>query len=498
MDTFGTLKEILAPEFQVPAELITTDTREDADLDSLLAVELSLVLERETGVVVSHHNMHDTNTVGEMADLIAKRASSPRMTRAPFSTVAVIGLGTVGSAFTRRLSDAGLSVIAIETGDASLERGLRRVARGAAGGGPGLCNSTDLAQVATAELVIEAVPERPADKCTVLRRAHGVCGPDTILAKTTTTTALSVAALGSVGGRADRTVGLHLPRPAASSGVAEFVGTTCHRPRRPGPDDPPRGSARVGAAGGRRPLRLPCRRSADGLAQQRRNDARPGYAIRVDINDAMRLGCGLPSRPAGPSRRHRPGRRPDTVAALHARSGRPHYAPALLLEELVRAGRLGRRPATDSIGTRLPTRLRNGRTVGRVSLRHPDQGGPVGRDARGIAQAWVTAGCPTVLAARSPAKAEVAAAGIRELLRRNRRRARPEDAERLITCGSGLDVVGGCDLVIEAAAEDLTVERQVFAGLAWVTRPGAALASTTSRMPVAEVAGRRTCWHCTS
>jgi acyl carrier protein len=78
VDVFGTLKEILIGKFQVPAELITPETtRDEADLDSLLMVELSLVLEREIGVVVSHHDLHDTDTVGEMVDLIAKHASSP-------------------------------------------------------------------------------------------------------------------------------------------------------------------------------------------------------------------------------------------------------------------------------------------------------------------------------------------------------------------------------------------------------------------------------------
>ena len=54
--------------------------------------------------------------------------------------------------------------------------------------------------------------------------------------------------------------------------------------------------------------------------------------------------------------------------------------------------------------------------------------------------------------------------------------------------------LGECDLVIEAAPEDLELKRELFASLAAACRPGAILASNTSSLPVtaiaAEVPGR--------
>jgi 3-hydroxybutyryl-CoA dehydrogenase len=414
------------------------------------------------------------------------------MTPVPFSTVAVIGLGTVGSALARRLRDAGLSVIAIEAGDAALERGRRRVAQGAADGVPDVRYSTDLAYAAPAGLVIEAVPERLDDKRAVLRRAHEICGPDTILA--TTTTALSVAALGSAGGRPDRTVALHLPRPTVAGAVAELAGTPTTNPAvLARMTDLARLIRSVPLAVADRPGFL-----AGGLLMGFLNSAvtmlGQRYATRDDIDDAMRLGCGLPRGPLAHLDDIGLDVARDTLAALHARSGRRCYAPAPLLAELVGAGRLGRKTghgfhrydAADPAPER-PAPPAAPRPVTRIGVVGS------GEMAVGIAQVCVTAGYPTVLAARSPAKAEAAAATVRELLRRDRRGTRPQGAEHLLTCGSGLDVVGDCDLVIEAVAEDLTVKRQVFAVLDRIARPGTVLASTTSSLPVAalaEVVGR--------
>jgi 3-hydroxybutyryl-CoA dehydrogenase len=65
------------------------------------------------------------------------------------------------------------------------------------------------------------------------------------------------------------------------------------------------------------------------------------------------------------------------------------------------------------------------------------------------------------------------------------------------TCSRALDriggttryeALGGCDLVIEAAVEDLAAKRAVFQRLGAVTGPGAILASNTSSLPLSDMA----------
>ena len=65
------------------------------------------------------------------------------------------------------------------------------------------------------------------------------------------------------------------------------------------------------------------------------------------------------------------------------------------------------------------------------------------------------------------------------------------------TCNRALDRIGGttryedlhdCDLVIEAAVEDLAAKREVFKRLGEVTEPTAILASNTSSLPLSDMA----------
>ncbi len=53
-----------------------------------------------------------------------------------------------------------------------------------------------------------------------------------------------------------------------------------------------------------------------------------------------------------------------------------------------------------------------------------------------------------------------------------------------------LDALSDCDLVIEAAPEDLEIKRKLFADLADACGPGAILATNTSSIPVTEIAAR--------
>src|SRR4029077_4309275 len=58
-----------------------------------------------------------------------------------------------------------------------------------------------------------------------------------------------------------------------------------------------------------------------------------------------------------------------------------------------------------------------------------------------------------------------------------------------LTGASAIEAIGDADIVIEAVFEDIAVKRDVFAGIDAVARPGALLATNTSYLDVAEIAG---------
>jgi 3-hydroxyacyl-CoA dehydrogenase len=60
---------------------------------------------------------------------------------------------------------------------------------------------------------------------------------------------------------------------------------------------------------------------------------------------------------------------------------------------------------------------------------------------------------------------------------------------RRLTAASAIDAAAGADVVIEAVFEDIGVKRDVFGQLDAIARPGALLATNTSYLDVAEIAG---------
>jgi 3-hydroxybutyryl-CoA dehydrogenase len=57
-----------------------------------------------------------------------------------------------------------------------------------------------------------------------------------------------------------------------------------------------------------------------------------------------------------------------------------------------------------------------------------------------------------------------------------------------VTGSARLDDLAGCDLVIEAVVEELSVKQALFATFDEICKPGAVLATTTSSLPVIELA----------
>jgi 3-hydroxybutyryl-CoA dehydrogenase len=111
----------------------------------------------------------------------------------------------------------------------------------------------------------------------------------------------------------------------------------------------------------------------------------------------------------------------------------------------------------------------------------------------GIAQVSAAAGYDMVLTDISADAAEAGKAKIAEALAKTVETGRIADADadaalaRITTAGN-LDALANCDLVIEAASEDESVKRAIFAKLCPLLKPEAMLASNTSSISITRLA----------
>ncbi|WP_066159168.1 3-hydroxyacyl-CoA dehydrogenase NAD-binding domain-containing protein [Hydrogenophaga pseudoflava] len=149
--------------------------------------------------------------------------------------VAVIGAGTMGSGIAISALDAGYRVLLLEQDAAALERGAARIhahyagrvqmgklnASGAAVLEARLQTSLDWAELASADLVIEAVFEDLGVKQQVFRRIDAVARPGAVLASNTSY--LDLDAIAAATSRPQDVIGLHFFSPAHVMKLMEVV-----------------------------------------------------------------------------------------------------------------------------------------------------------------------------------------------------------------------------------------------------------------------------------
>jgi len=117
----------------------------------------------------------------------------------------------------------------------------------------------------------------------------------------------------------------------------------------------------------------------------------------------------------------------------------------------------------------------------------------LGTMGAGIAQISVQSGFETIGREVEPQLGERGRATIERYLARGVEKGRLSGDERdaalgRLTLTTDLADLANCDLVIEAALEELELKREIFAELDRVTRPEAILATNTSALSVSEIA----------
>jgi 3-hydroxybutyryl-CoA dehydrogenase len=149
--------------------------------------------------------------------------------------VGVIGLGAMGAGIAQLCVEAGVETVGREVSPElgekardriahfltrKVEKGeLQQDARDAAV--ERLTLTTDLADLAGCELVIEAIVEDLRPKQELFAELERVCSPDAVLA--TNTSALSVTEIASVTSSPERVVGMHFFNPAPLMPLVEIV-----------------------------------------------------------------------------------------------------------------------------------------------------------------------------------------------------------------------------------------------------------------------------------
>ena len=431
-------------------------------------------------------------------------------TLSPLKTIAVVGLGTMGTGIAEVLARAGREVVGIDIDEAAATKAVaaldaataRAVDRGR------LTEQerddtlarfrtfTDLRAAADADLVIEVVPESYDIKQQVLQALDGIVRPDTVLA--TGTNALSVTRLAADSARPERVLGLHFFNPAPAMKLVEVVSSVLTAP------------AAVTAVTnlaldlGKEPVAVGDRPGfvADGLLFGYLNQAaamyEAKYASREDIDAAMRLGCGLPMGPLALLDLIGIDTARTVLEAMYAASHDRLHAPAPILKQLSEAGLTGRKsgrgfytyeaPGSPVVVRDAATPLKDAGMVSGRPVRSVGVAGS-GTMASGIAEVFAKAGYEVVIAARTEEKARGAKARIGKSLARSVDKGRmtteaaAQALDRIRPTGS-YDDFADVDLALEAVAEELEIKQQLFATFDKVCKPGAILATTTSSLPV--------------
>ncbi|MGK5742467.1 3-hydroxyacyl-CoA dehydrogenase family protein [Micromonospora sp. URMC 103] len=434
-----------------------------------------------------------------------------------FTSVGVVGLGTMGAGIVEVFARNGIDVVAVEISEGALERGRanltgstdRAVAKGklAAADRDALLGritfAVGLDALHSVDLVVEAVPEHLDLKQRIFAELDRVCKPDAILA--TNTSSLSVTEISVATTRPNQVIGIHFFNPAPVMKLVEVVRTVVTSA------DVVADVEALCARLGKVDVTINDRAGfiANALLFGYLNHAvamfEARYASREDIDAAMKLGCGLPMGPLALMDLIGVDTAYEILDTMYRRGGRDRrHAPVPLIKQMVTAGLLGRKS-----GRGFYTYERPGSPVV-----VPDEATPVtteaaladgaraitkvgvvgsGTMATGIIEVFAKAGYEVVSVTRGAEKSATVCEAVKTSLNKGVVRGRLSEEDRdaalgRVTWSAALDHLADVDVVVEAVVEELSVKKALFASLDEICKPGVVLATTTSSLPVIDVA----------
>ena len=150
-------------------------------------------------------------------------------------TVGIVGSGQMGGGIAQVAAQAGLAVVLYDVSTSIVDRALAAIQKNLVrltdrGKLPAeerrailerLRGTDELAELADADVIIEAAPEDAAIKETIFRRLDEIVRPGVILASNTSS--ISLTRLGAVTARPDRVIGMHFMNPPVVMQLVEIV-----------------------------------------------------------------------------------------------------------------------------------------------------------------------------------------------------------------------------------------------------------------------------------
>jgi 3-hydroxybutyryl-CoA dehydrogenase len=260
----------------------------------------------------------------------------------------------MGSGIAQVIAQAGIRTTLMDTDAASLERGLEAISsRWERLEATGRISAEDvsrfhahlssgtIADAESADLIIEAIVEKPEPKRALFAQLASICPPATLFASNTSS--LSISSLGHASGRPDRFVGLHFFNPVHVLPLVEIVrGIETS-------DQTLATSVTFVEAIGKSPVVVA---DSPGFVANRIllpmiNEAifalQDGVAPKSSIDEVMKLGMSHPMGPLALADLIGLDICLDILETLQRDFGDSKYRPAPLLRRMVGAGKLGRK-----------------------------------------------------------------------------------------------------------------------------------------------------------
>ena len=271
--------------------------------------------------------------------------------------IGIVGCGLMGSGIAEVTAGAGAQVIVIESDDDALASGRERIDRSlaravssakmsdedAAGIRANLTFSTNIADLADREMVIEAIAENEALKLDVFRRIDGaVADPNAILATNTSSIPIITVAMATT--RPQQVVGMHFFNPVPVLRLVEVISSL-----RTSPETTARTIEYARDVLGKKVITAPDRAGFVVnallipylLSAIRMVEA--GYASAEDIDIGMVEGCAHPMGPLALTDLIGLDTTLAVAQSLYDEFKEPHLAPPPLLSRMTAAGLLGRK-----------------------------------------------------------------------------------------------------------------------------------------------------------
>ncbi|WP_293964166.1 3-hydroxybutyryl-CoA dehydrogenase [uncultured Porphyromonas sp.] len=269
--------------------------------------------------------------------------------------IVVLGNGTMGAGIVQTMAQKGLAVTMKGRSNESLDRAMQRMNKGLnrlVEKGKMTADdlkqiigritvTTDYADIAQADLVIEAISEEMEVKKEILREIDGIVQPSAIFA--TNTSSLSITELASVTKRPEQVIGMHFFNPVPVMKLVEVISGQCTSEQTLQTtltlcEQLGKTAVRVSEAPG-----FVVNRILIPMINEAIGEYADGVATVEEIDTAMQLGANHPMGPLALG---------DFIGldvclaimeVLNNEYADPKYRPHPLLRKMVRAGQLGRK-----------------------------------------------------------------------------------------------------------------------------------------------------------